>query len=275
MITPGVHFGLDERLYHADNSLSSTGARKLLESPAKYKYSLDRPQEHKDAFSLGTAVHTRILGTGATIVTYPPEHLTPSGAVSTKQATIAWAEEQRAAGNVVIAPSQARQVDGMAEAVLAHTDARKVLETIAGREVSVFADIDGVPVRARFDIYDGVNGGDLKSARDASPNGFNRSVASYGYHIQEFFYRAVHRAVAGDELESFKFVVVENSAPYLPAVYDLDFMWEEIGRDKTREALDTYRKCAATGVWPGYGSATLTPPSWAVFEANEDEEIKF
>lgn len=275
MTTPGTHFGLDERLYHASNHLSSTGARKLLESPAKYKYSLTHPQEHKDAYSLGTATHTRILGTGANIVTYPTEHLTPSGAVSTKAATVAWADEMRAAGNVVIAPQQARQVDGMAEAVLAHPDARNVLETIAGREVSVFADIDGVPVRARFDIYDGVRGGDLKSARDASPKGFNRSVANYGYHIQEGFYRAVHQAATGTELdESFPFLVVENAAPYLVGVYTLDYTWAQLGHEQVMRAIDTYRECTESGVWPGYVSTTLTPPAWAIFEAEDQEEIQ-
>lgn len=273
MTTPGTHFGLDERLYHASPHLSSTGARKLLESPAKYKYSLTHPQEHKDAFDLGTAVHTKILGTGANIFTYPTEHLTPSGAVSTKQATIAWADEMRAAGHVVIAPSQARQVDGMAEAVLAHPDARAVLERIAGREVSVFADIDGVPVRARFDIYDRVNAADLKSARDASPGGFNRSVANYGYAFQERWYREVDTAANGTELESFKFLVVENYAPYLVGVYDLDFMWDDIAKDKVKRARDLYRTCTETGEWPGYPTVTLTPPSWAVF-ANEDQEIE-
>lgn len=276
MITPGIHFGLDDRFYHADPALSSTQARRLLESPAKYRYSLDHPQEHKESFSLGTAVHTRILGTGATIVTYPPEHLTPSGAVSTKQATITWAGEQRAAGNVVIAPSQARQVDGMAEAVLAHPDARKVLETIAGREVSVFADIDGVPVRARFDIYDGKDAADLKSSRDASPGGFNRSVANYGYAFQERWYREVDIAATGTELESFKFIVCENFAPYLVGVYDLDFMWDDIAEEKVKRARDLYRECTETGEWPGYPSVTLTPPNWAVFEASDtEEEIRF
>lgn len=272
----GVVIGLDDVTYHAHPALSSTGARKLLESPAKFKYSLEHPQPHKEAFSLGTAVHTRILGTGADIVTYPAEHLTPSGAASTKAATIAWAEEQRATGNVVIAPADARRVNGMAEAVLAHPEARQILETVAGREVSVFADVDGVAVRARFDIYDGVNGGDLKSARDASPAGFNRSVANYGYAFQERWYREVDIAATGTELESFKFLVCENFAPYLVGVYDLDFMWDDIAKEKVKRARDLYRACTETGEWPGYPTVTLTPPNWAVFEASDnEEEIRF
>src|SRR5690606_27628933 len=127
----------------------------------------------------------KILGVGANTVTYPAEHLTPSGNVSTKAATIEWEKEQRANGLIPITVHDARRVDAMAEAVLADADARQVLESIQGREVSIIQDVQGVPCRARFDLYDGINAGDLKTARDASPRGFNRSVGAYGYHIQQ------------------------------------------------------------------------------------------
>lgn len=268
----GIIYDLDEREYHADPALSSTGARRLLESPAKFRYSLDHPQPHKDAFDLGTAVHTKVLGVGANVITYPEEHLTPSGAVSTKAATVEWAEEQRANGLVVIGAAQAAQVNGMSEAVLAHPEARSFLEAISGREVSIFAEIDGVPMRARFDIYDGTNSGDFKSARDASPRGFNTSVGRYGYNIQEQWYRDVNTAATGRELETFKFIVAETTAPYLVGVYDLDFMWEDLAKERTKRARELYRACTETNTWPGYASATLTPPTWAVYE-NEEEEV--
>src|SRR5690606_32582105 len=131
---------------------------------------------------------------------------------SPKAATGAWADEQRANGLVVISKAQAVQVDGMAEAVLANPEARHVLETVVGREVSIFTDIEGVPMRARFDIYDGRNAADLKSARDASPKGFNAAVGRYGYHIQDRWYSEAHTAATGTELEKFSFIVVENTA---------------------------------------------------------------
>lgn len=269
----GIVPNLPDAEYHKHPALSSTGVRLLLDSPAKFKWAQSHPQPHKDSFDLGTAVHTKVLGTGANVITYPDEHLTPSGAVSTKAATVAWAEEKRADGFVVIGSAQASQVDGMAEAVLAHPEARAVLETIAGREVSLFANVDGVPTRARFDLYDGMNAADLKSARDASPKGFNTSVGRYGYHIQEQWYREAHIAVTRTELDTFKFVVVENTAPYLVGVYDLDFMWEDIAKERTKQARELYRRCMETNTWPGYQSATLTPPTWAIYE-NEEQEIQ-
>lgn len=262
---------LDEREYHAHHALSSTQARLLLDSPAKFKYAMTHPEPPKAAWDLGSAVHTKVLGTGWDVITYPPEHLTPSGAASTKAATVAWADEQRANGLVVIGTADARKVDAMAESVLAHPEARQVLEQIAGREVSVFAEVDGVSIRARFDLYDGVNAGDLKTSRDASPKGFNTSVGRYGYHIQDRFYQEAHSAVTGTELETFKFVVVESTAPYLVGVYDLDFMWEDIAKERTKRARELYRVCTETNTWPGYQGGTLTPPTWAVFESEEEE----
>lgn len=263
----------DDATYHRRRELSSTGVRRLLDSPARFRYWEDNPQPGKAAFDLGSAAHAKILGVGAGVVEYPAEHLTPSGNASTKKETVAWEQEQRAAGLIPISAGDARRVDAMAEAVLADADARQVLETIEGREVTIVQEINGVPVRARFDLYDDIHGGDLKTTRDASPRAFNRSVGSYGYHIQNRWYDDTHHAETGSRLESFKFVVVESAPPHLVGVYELDFMWEEVAAAATEKARNIWRECTESGVWPGYGAATLTAPTWAVFDADE-EEIK-
>jgi hypothetical protein len=139
--------------------------------------------------------------------------------------------------------------------------------------VSVFATVDDVRIRARFDLYDGGNAADLKTARDASPKGFNAAVGRLGYHIQDRWYADAHEAVTGSHLQSFKFLAVESTAPYLVGVYDLDFMWEDLAKERVRKARDLYRRCMETGEWPGYPSTTLTPPTWALY-ANEEEEIE-
>ena len=264
---------MTDTAYHARSELSSTGARRILDSPARYRYWANHPQPTKASFDLGHAAHAKILGVGAGIIVYPAEHLTPSGNVSTKKETVAWEQEQRALGLVPIGRSDARRVDAMAEAVLADPDARVILERALGREVTIITNVDGVPVRARFDVYDGTRAADLKTATDASPKGFNTSVGRYGYHIQEAWYGDAHHAETGTFLQDFKFIVVETRAPYLVGVYDLDFMWEDIAKTRTKQARETWLRCTETGVWPGYTPMTLTPPTWAVYE-NEEEEIQ-
>lgn len=264
---------MPEHEYHQRPELSSTGARQLLDSPARFRYWADNPQPPKAAFDVGTAAHSKILGVGAGTIVYPDEHLTPSGNVSTKAATVEWAAEQRANGLVPIGRVDADRVDAMAEAVLADPDARDVLEAISGREVTIIADVEGVPTRARFDMYDGTRAGDLKTTRDASPKGFNTSVGRYGYHIQERWYADAHEAETGSKIGPFKFVVIESAPPHLVGVYELDYMWEDIARERTKEARDLYRRCVEADRWPGYGAATLTPPTWAVYENEDDSEV--
>jgi hypothetical protein len=269
----GIIQDLPDHLYHSHPALSSTGVRKLLEAPAIYRHYMDTTQPGKRAFDVGHVAHAKVLGVGTGVIEYPPEHLTPGGNVSTKKATEEWAAEQRSKGLAPVSPGDVGRVDAMAEAILANTDARKVLETVAGREVSLFTTIDDVPMRARFDIYDGINAGDLKTARDASPKGFNAAVGRLGYHIQDRWYAEAHTAITGTELESFRFIVVESAAPFLVGVYDLDFMWEDLAKERTARARDLYRQCTTTDTWPGYSSGTLTPPTWAVYE-NEEQEIQ-
>lgn len=267
----GIVPDLAEHLYHARPELSSTGVRKILEAPAIYRHYMDTTQPGKRAFDVGHVAHAKVLGVGTGVIEYPPEHLTPGGNVSTKKATEEWAAEQRSKGLAPVSPGDVGRVDAMAEAILANPDARTVLETVAGREVSLFTTIDDVPIRARFDIYDGINAGDLKTARDASPKGFNAAVGRLGYHIQDRWYSEAHTAITGTELESFRFLVVESAPPHMVGVYDLDYMWEDIAKERTKRARDLYRECTGSGVWPGYPSGTLTPPTWAVFDADEQE----
>src|SRR5690606_13404006 len=176
----GLYHNLPEYRYHNEEfvpggSLSSSGARQLLDSPARYQWEQQRRTARR-AFDVGHVVHATSLGPGAPIVTSPDEHLTPSGSPSTKAATKAWEDEQRANGLAIISRADLALVEAMAEAVLAHPGARELLEKPGHSEVSAFApDPDtGVWCRARFDrLTDDGLAIDLKTtAGTASPAGF-------------------------------------------------------------------------------------------------------
>lgn len=264
---------LEEHLYHAHPALSSTQARRILESPAKYRHGLTVQEAPKAAWDLGTAVHTEVLGLGATAVAYPEEHLTPSGNVSTKAATVEWAAEQRAAGLTPITPGQMGEVFSMKEAVLAHPMARTLFEQGGTPEASVFStdpDTD-IAMRARFDYLARI-AVDLKSARDASPTGFARASAGHGYHVQRGHYDDTLE-FAGGHIDGFVFVVVETEAPYLVGVYRLNSEWEDLGARRARQARDTLRRCLDTNTWPGYGNdiQSLMAPFWLIADAAEPE----
>lgn len=265
---------MSEHEYHSRPELSSTGARLLLESPAKFKYRQDNPLSGRVAFDVGTAVHTKVLGIGAGIIEYPEEHLTPSGFVSTKAATLNWADARRSEGLTPISPADAEVVNGMAEAVLAHPMARALLEMEGQREVSVFSEVEGVPVRARFDaLTDGDKriGVDLKTTRKkAEHRDFARAATDLGYHIQEAWYTEALEA-EGIELDGFVFIVVEKEAPFLVGVNQLDVIFRGMGSSATREARKRWRECTASGEWPGYSEniQLASPPAWAAMLSEE------
>lgn len=271
-----IQYDMPEAMYHQHSALSSTGARRILESPARFNYWRNHQQPGKQSYDVGTAVHTKVLGVGAGTIAYPDEHITASGAVSTKAATVAWAEEQRAHGLTPIAPAQARRIDGMAEAVLGHPTARALFEQDGGHsEASVFATDSntGVQMRARFD-YLGPTAVDLKTtAKTASADGFTRTVAAYGYDIQEQWYLHTHEQ-AGHDRPPFVFVVVESEAPHLVGIHELDIEWQQMGAAKVKRALETYAECMATETWPGYDPSIqlISPPTWAVFQFEDDYE---
>ena len=269
-------FDMDDATYHARPELSSTQARQILDSPARYRWQLTQPPRTSDPFDVGHAAHAKILGVGGQVVEYPDEHLTPSGAVSTKAATVAWADEQRANGLIPITAQQARHIDAMAENVLAHSEARALLEQPGHAEASVFATCDetGIDLRARFDYLPDLDSPDpiavdLKTTGTrATAREFARSVHTYGYYVQQGHYLDTLRLATGRDDIGFRYVVVEKNAPHHVAVHQLDDLYADIGTDHARQARRTLRECLDTGIWPtGLEDVQyLGAPNWLLTE---------
>jgi hypothetical protein len=219
-------------------------------------------------------VHSKVLGTGSPLVAIPNEILASNGAVSTAAAK-AFVAEQRAAGNVALKQSEVDVVLAMVEAVLAHPLARSLFEQSGLAEASLFGrDPDsGVDMRCRFDYLpdftvDDPCAVDLKTARDASPEGFAKAVAEHRYDIQAEFYLLLYAIITGDFVMPMRFVVVEKEPPYLVGVYPLAQEFLEMGRKKVRQALDLFAACSTADVWPGYplNPDPLQPPTWLMFQ---------
>jgi hypothetical protein len=276
-VTGRIELDLDEQEYHRHPALSSTGARKILDSPARFRWDMDHPQQAKDEFDLGTAVHAMVLGVGAETVGIPDELLSANGSLSTKAAK-EWVAEQRAAGRTPLKAAVQRTVDDMAEAVLGHPTARLLFEQAGTSEASVFATDPetGVDVRARFDFLPDLDSRnpiavDLKTTgKSASPDGFSKSVANFGYDVQEGHYDDTLLWAADVQLP-FVFVVVETAAPHLVGIHQLDVVWRDMGKTKARRARDIFAACTAADDWPGYPAAVdlISPPQWAIYQFEE------
>jgi hypothetical protein len=270
----GIVAGLGETEYHAHPALSSTGARLLLDSPARFKYRMAHPYT-SDAFDLGTAVHTKVLGTGYPLAVLDFADFRSKAAQQAR-------DEALEAGQVPILASVARVVDAMAEAVLAHPKAREVLELDGLSEASVFGTdpVTGVAMRARFDHLqwsdkEPAMAVDLKTtAGSASEDGFKKSAAAYGYHIQQAHYLDTLDFALEPWDTQMVFVVCEKDAPYFVAVHRLDEQFALIGQDEAKRAREIYRRCLDTDEWPGYGTDIIqtSPPAWLVYKHQDQYE---
>jgi PDDEXK-like domain of unknown function (DUF3799) len=264
---PGVYPDIPDAIYHADpvagGSLSSTGAKRILDSPARFQWEQEHRVE-KHAYDVGHAVHSRVLGAGMFV------RVLDFDSWRTKDSQVA-RDVARELGEVPMLRKDYEPVFAMSEAVLAHPVARALLEKPGQSEVSMFApDPDtGVWLRARIDrLPDEGPCVDLKTARSADPRQFSRSAAEYAYDIQSAWYQHVLRLARGDKATTFQFVVVETEAPHLVSVIELDSEFAAIGRARMRRAIETFRACREADEWPGYEPTVhyVDAPRWLAYE---------
>lgn len=270
-VTPGV-YDIPAELYHSDpipgGSLSSTGARKLTDCPARFKHDLDNPQPYKPEFEFGTAAHTVILGNGPELVVVDAKRW-DTNEIKAKVAAL------REAGKVPLKAEARRRIDDMATVLAAHPEASDLLVPGSGlAEQSLFWPDHGIWRRVRIDWLRPEEIVDYKTTRSAKPDYLRKAVQDFGYHQQQEFYRDGALALGLVRPDApFKFIFQEKQPPYLVTVAELDFTAGVIGRDLNDRALHLYATCRETGHWPGYAEDTayLSLPNWA--ERQYAEEI--
>jgi hypothetical protein len=264
----GIHVGIDEASYHAHPAFSQSQAKVLLDSPAKYRWQLDNPPPPRDVFDFGHAVHAKVLGVGLDFLTIDADDWR-------LKATRDMRDEGRAAGLVPMLAKDLERADRMAEAVLAHPDARAAFEAEGDVELSMWwQDPDsGVEARGRIDKAAATGGGvslvDLKTTVDGSPRAFTSSAAKYGYRLQGGAYTDGWQILTGEAPTGFLFVTVEKEPPHLVGTYALSPLDIEQGRDKWRLACARLADYRARNEWPAYADepdpfAYLDLPAWAV-----------
>jgi hypothetical protein len=288
---PGV-YELDAAEYHdpavTGDWLSNSDARQLITPgcPAQFRYNRDNGiRKTSDAFAMGHAVHSAILGKGETIAVRPlvnpddPDQVWDSWRTN---AAKAWRREQEAAGRSVILPEDAAVVEAMAAAVHEKQRAHELLSQPGRPEVALFwVDPEtGVRRRALVDYLPSVvdehgvmEPVDIKSADSVSPDdNMERKLYDHAWHRQATTIADGIRVLGLAREVEFYFIVQSKTKPHLVTVVKLDADAERIGRIENREAIWVYKRCLETGVWPDYGddTVTLTVPAWIARQYEED-----
>jgi hypothetical protein len=134
-------------------------------------------------------------------------------------------------------------------------------------EVTALWDVDGVECKARFDWlpsqFDVIC--DLKTAADASPEGFATAAGRYRYHYQAAWYSMAAES-NGLGPRPMVFIVVENEPPHCVALYMLDQEAIDAATFRIGRLIEQYAECRHADAWPGYSSEveTLSLPKWSL-----------
>lgn len=264
----GVYDALDEAEYHQDpTSVSASGMKSLLRSPAHFLHERTHPKT-STAMDLGSVAHSMVLGTGC-------EYVAIEGNRNRNDVKAAIAEAE-AEGKVVLKPEQLSAAERMADAVLTHRHAARLLASPGRSEVSMFWQdpVHDVIRRCRWDrLTDAAIGVDLKTAASADPATLPKRIVEYGYDLSAAWYLEV-AAGLDIELAAYALVFVEATEPHPVVVAELSGPFLDRGAALARKALTAYRRCLDTGQWPAYADhdfLTLHPPAW-VPDANQIQD---
>ena len=247
--------------YHSHPAISSSAVKTVAKSTIAHW--LGQERRETSAMALGSAVHSLTLEPHLGGTVRGPE---------TRRGN-AWKDAVAEAKTfnpdaIVLPEAEFDEIEKIAASARAHPVMQDYLEHQDSKiEMSiVLTDPDyGFELRARPDLYCAKNGMmiDLKSTIDASPRGFARSAAQFGYFTQAAFYRRV-LTLEGLPVSDFIFLAVEKDAPYATCAHAVSPEGMAYGEAQMHKALEKIARYKDTGEistgWPDM--VTLSPPAW-------------
>jgi len=257
--------GLPIAEYHARDELSKHDLDQIHRSVSHFLVNRIMPHEETTAMRMGSATHAMILTPDEYEATYIHA---PDVDRRTREGKDIWREfEEKARGKIIIGEKDMLCAAAMADAVLNHPIASRLLRDGEAENSLFWKDkTSGIRCKCRPD-YLRVDGlvVDLKTTADASEYAFLKSVLRYRYHVQAALYLAGVEAVEG-KVDDFVIVAVEKEEPYAVAIYRLDEFFLADGKRLYEDALAKYAEYLNhPDPWAGYPKEIqeLHLPGWA------------
>jgi hypothetical protein len=250
----GIHEGLPFAEYLSVDAVSASTLKAVdAQTPAHARQRLLTPLAPSPAQRLGTLAHMAILEPlrweRDVQVVEKIDRRTRAG--KERQAELdAMAGENPSLE--FVEPDQMEAAIAMRDAVLANPYAAALLS--AGQsELSLIWRDDDLRCKARLDHDNDKHGVivDLKTAADASYDGFANAAGKYRYAMQAVWYTDAADAI-GLGQRRFVFVVVENKAPWAVALYELGDVTIHNARQRVAIAIDKWRESVKTESFPAY-----------------------
>ena len=208
--------------YLGSNALSSSSAKKLLQSPKAYLKSLNVNQDAQPLRD-GRLVHLSVL---------EPQKVKDLTIVEGSKATKAFKEAVLDMGSAnVYTRSEFNNANHVANAVLKCSEVTDLLKG-AEFEVPQASMIDGLPFRGKADILNGNVIIDLKTTGDITK--FRWSAKHFSYDLQAALYTKMFDA------DAFIFVVVDKNTKDI-MICDCSDEFMRTGLEKLEMAIERYK----------------------------------
>ena len=253
--------------YHARPEISSSDVKAVAgKSLAHWK---GKVWKDSSAFALGSAVHALVLEPEKKLVMRGPEDRRGNK----------WKEAQLIAdidGKILLTEGDYDLAEKIAAPVINHEVVKAwIADPSFVAEASFFAEdyLTGVKIKCRPDGYlpDAGIVFDIKTTRDASPEGFPREIRNYGYDLQAAFYLRCLRE-AGYAAHTFIFVAVEKEAPYAVGLHALTDGYLAVADARVTATLEKISRAEASNLfptgWPLINHVDL--PRWQTAEPEDD-----
>ena len=244
---------MTEQEYRKHLAISRSELFKISESPEKFKYYREHPEEPTPALVFGQLFHAMAL-TPDTV--WEQFAVAPNVDRRTKAGKEAFAEfEQQADGKTVVSADMVEQATAMCEALNRNEFVKKLLKGEKEKPFFWVDEMTGEECKCRVDCLTEVGENliivDLKSTDNAETEAFMRSAIKYGYDLQTAMYGDGVKANTGRE-PLFVFIAIEKKPPYAINVLQADKLLIRRGYDLFREYLGIYHECKEGGNWWGY-----------------------
>lgn len=244
-------------------------------SPLHYRHGLTNKRGDTPALALGRAIHVAVLEPHL----FAAEYAVWGGGRRQGKEWDAFCAANR--DREILTKDEADRCAAIYRAVRDNAHAGKYVvggsaeaTVLWTHETPAIAGLDGFTAdcKARLDYVRPDALVDLKTTRDASPDGFGRTAWNFQYHVQAAMYVDGYAAATGRELP-FVIIAVETEPPHVVQVYRVPDHVLDLGRETYRALLARRDWCMRTNEWTGYGDGELdlTLPRWAAtFDDDND-----
>lgn len=249
------------------------------DSPEKFRYKMDNPEEPTPALVFGQAAHKMLL---EPTEFYEEFAVKPEGIDRrTKEGKEEYARFLRQAeGKTVIDLDTYATIRGMVDKAIGNPQVRKLLS--GRKEIPFFwTDPDtGVACKVKCDCVTYLDDMpvivDYKTCKSAKTEDFIRDAYKYGYHLQVAMYTEGMMQVKHlKERPMFVFIVEEKDPPFALNLVTVPDDVMDYGLDTMRELLGIYKECEEMDNWFGYNGPfnqqnEMSLPGWLAKEIENE-----